>query len=281
MSKLKSLVHKIKVIFSQEKTTKEVFFSLVQLVRYAVGQLLAYSGVGQYLSFTRHSYRIFLTKSPVAMVMFGYKDEERQEEIFGKQVIQKNDIVIDIGANIGTFSLAVASLVGETGKVFAFEAHSKTFSYFLKNIKANSYKNITAYNLALGEKEGELHFSSDSNDDVNHVIKSGGLKVPVTTLDRIPEIVKEKRIQVIKLDVEGYEIFVLEGAKETLTKTKYVYFEVYEPNVKEYNYHVEEIYDFLIAEGFSIVDPDTRKIFPREGLRADMVQNLLAINQKL
>lgn len=139
----------------------------------------------------------------------------------------KNKIVIDIGANVGVFSIFAA--ISGAKKIYAFEPVSKTFEILKKNIKINNLEDkIIVINEGLGEKEKEeyikFNFAGDGTATVNKNLKKKNeknkVKIKITTLDNFVKQNKIPKVDFIKIDVEGYEENVLLGAKETIKKWK-------------------------------------------------------------
>lgn len=135
------------------------------------------------------------------------------KEIFIKKVytsnivdLQKNDIVFDIGANIGLFSL-FASTVGNV-KIFAFEPHPENFEVLKANISLNDITNIEALNIALG-KENESRYLLEGTIPGGHKIlhnsTKNGIEVKTLTLLKVIEDLKIEKIDFLKLDCEGAE----------------------------------------------------------------------------
>ena len=246
------------------------------LVRYALGQLLAYSGIGQFISFHTPYYALYLTRSPVAMVLFGNPVMVRDEEETMETLVHTGDCVIDIGANIGTFSLHAASLVGTTGRVYAFEAHPTTVSFLRRNIKLNNARSVTIVPHALGDSSGEVSFSTETYDDVNHVVSKGGIRVPMKRLDDVSTLTEIARIRCIKIDVEGYELLVVRGGEQTLAKTDYIIFEAYEPNCQRFGYTLDELFAWFDTRGFMLLDAHTRTPIDFKTTGRQSVQNVLA-----
>lgn len=131
-------------------------------------------------------------------------------------VLRKNDLFVDIGANVGSYTILAASAIGASG--YCFEPVPSTYSSLMTNIRLNDLeKRVTSLNVALGNSKGEIYFSSDQNC-MNHVIAeneiaTNKITVNISTLD---EEVKTIPF-LIKIDVEGYEIPALEGAKNILS----------------------------------------------------------------
>lgn len=142
--------------------------------------------------------------------------ESEQVKIFEKE-IKKGDVFFDIGANVGFYSLLAAELVGPSGKVFAFEPFPENFKYLKKHIEINNYKNIFPFEVAVSSETGIAFFGGVINRSQGHLINSNGLKVKTIAID---EWVKENKLpipNVMKIDVEGAEMSVLTGAKNTIT----------------------------------------------------------------
>jgi len=130
---------------------------------------------------------------------------------------------VDVGAYIGSYSLRAAK-VGE--EVIAIEPNPESFAILMKNIKDNNFHNITAYNIALWSSEEELILQLDQGSstiyhDSNERPK---VKVKAVPLDKL----KLKKINLLKIDVEGAEVEVLKGSTETLNRVDKIIIEVRE-----------------------------------------------------
>ena len=123
-----------------------------------------------------------------------------------------NDTFVDIGANIGHLSLEAWKKVGSNGNVIAVEGNSKTFKYLCKNVDLNN-ANIKLLNFIIGEKSGYAGIQDRKADDMNQVLEKGNIKMK--TLDQICSSLD--KIDLLKIDVEGYELEVLRGGSSTYT----------------------------------------------------------------
>ena len=176
--------------------------------------------------------------------------------------IKKGDKVLDVGANIGHHSLFMSRLVGEKGTVTAFEPISFLRSQFEKSIKINQIKNIKISSLALGEKESsETIYICESNVAGSSLVNSskGGKEefIHVAPLDSL-----SLTTSFIKIDVEGYEYFVLKGAEETIKRSRPTILLEYSPLYYERTNptHKKEIITFLRKYNYEIFDlEDSRK----------------------
>lgn len=148
------------------------------------------------------------------------KWEEFETKVFKKN-IKKGDIVLDIGAHIGYYTLIAAKIVGKKGKVYAFEPDTKNFSILQKNVEANGCANVVLINKAVSDSDSETKLFLDKNNTGDHRIYKSkdhyeSIKINTLTLDRLFE--KNKHIDLIKIDIQGAEVKALLGAKE-LVKT--------------------------------------------------------------
>ncbi|WP_448204850.1 FkbM family methyltransferase [Azospirillum sp. sgz302134] len=143
--------------------------------------------------------------------------------------------VLDIGANFGTYSMALVHAVGARGKVHAFEAQRIIFNMLAGSVALNGITNIHCHNMAVGDREGSiplpqfdydrpLNFGSVELGPVQREPLSQERRydaeqaedVPLTTIDRFAF----SRVGLIKIDVEGMEMAVLDGAAETIARCR-------------------------------------------------------------
>lgn len=173
------------------------------------------------------------------------------EESFLEKYLNKGDTVIDVGANIGLLTLKAASIVGEEGKVYSFEPTRLIYEFLGKNIKFNNFDNVKHYNYAIGEENGES-FISDVNidDSTNYVTTNGKTKILIRKLDSFFE--NNMRVNLLKVDVEGFELFVFRGAPFILRNTDCVFFESWATHFKRYGYAPQDIFKLLNEFGFNI-----------------------------
>ncbi|GBD88590.1 hypothetical protein BMS3Abin03_02526 [bacterium BMS3Abin03] len=139
--------------------------------------------------------------------------------------IRKGDTVIDVGGNLGFYTLLLSELVGVNGKVFTFEPFSENFKKLNRTISINNLNNVDSFNVGLGEEERKAILYYDSHQTgmstIVYKISSDAIteEIKLTTLDKFFEKIK-KKISFIKIDTEGYEPQVLLGGKRILLKDK-------------------------------------------------------------
>lgn len=139
-----------------------------------------------------------------------------------KNFAQEDFVVIDVGANVGIFSVMAANFCPQ-GRIYAFEPNSTAF----EALKRNSfyYNNIKVFNYGLGEKEAEAVLAIDSSTTVSFVIDNKldnasikTEKIKISSLDDFSKQNNLKQCDFIKIDAEGYEQNVIKGAKNTIQK---------------------------------------------------------------
>lgn len=176
---------------------------------------------------TREHFKISLDPAdPNQRFVYWYGRYNENDEIkLIKRILSPGDIFIDVGANIGYFTLTSSLCVGSSGKVVAFEPNPFTYNVLLQNIKLNHYSNIDAIQEAVGECDGEAElFISEGIADagaslVRKSTQKNTIKIRKVTLD---SYTKTHNIQpdFIKIDAEGFDEQVLEGANTILAKKK-------------------------------------------------------------
>lgn len=155
--------------------------------------------------------------------LFWYGYYEKPVGIILKKMLKPGDVFVDVGANIGYFSLLVANQSSQN-KIIALEPVSYLFNALKENISLNKFNNIEALNLAAGYKEETrlIYLSKTDNTGMssfqqpeNYSGKSETVKV--VTLDSLARNLKLQKVDLIKIDVEGSELFVLKGMTEIIT----------------------------------------------------------------
>jgi FkbM family methyltransferase len=154
------------------------------------------------------------------------RDFYKPEIEAAKRLISPGDTVFDVGANIGLFSAIYSKFVTDKGKVYAFEPIPETHWMLLETLALNKTENVSAQRLALSEKKGRslMHtfdkeysaWSSFGRPQFGDHKPSGTVKVRVDTIDNYCSENNIKKINFLKLDVEGYEKHVLKGAEGLL-----------------------------------------------------------------
>jgi FkbM family methyltransferase len=227
-----------------------------------------------------------------------YKDSYLSEEIYRNMFepdeaqfihdyLKKGDIFVDIGTNIGLYSLMAAKKVGVDGKVYSFEPVNKTYQRFLENIEINKFKNIISVRKALSDSSGEfeINVSCDGFDGWNSfasIIRgSESIKEMVETITFDSFFRDEAiwdRISLIKIDVEGWEKFVLLGGEEHFKRPicPTIIIEFVDQNTKNAGYSCKELYLQLKSYGYEIYNINNQIIQKEEQRESYEYSNLVA-----
>lgn len=149
---------------------------------------------------------------------------EKREIDFFKKTIKKGWIVLDIGANIGYPSLLFSKLVGERGRVIAFEPDKNNLEMFRKNIKVNNCKNIVVVPMAVSDRTGvgTLYISDSHSGDhrIYNLFHEKRETQNIKTISLDDYFNSENKIDFIQMDVQGAEELVFKGMKRLLNNNK-------------------------------------------------------------
>ncbi len=132
--------------------------------------------------------------------------------------VRPGQVILDIGAHLGFFTLLASRLVGESGRVIALEPDPVMTERLRSNISLNEAANVTTLQEAVGESVSSLRFSPGEGAGTGRLDQRGSLVVPVTTLDELARRFGEP--QLLKVDVEGGELDVLRGGWATLKRAR-------------------------------------------------------------
>lgn len=166
-------------------------------------------------------------------------------------------VVIDVGAFIGDHTIAYLNKVRENGMVYAFEPYINAFECLKFNLK--NYKNLNAFNYALGNSEDYISMEIVETNDGMNFIKQGN-DIRITRLDTISQ--NFTKLDFIKIDCEGYELDVLQGGQRTIQKYKpKMLIEINEMTLNRNNVKREDIYEWLDVAGYVY-----HNIYPNHGL---------------
>lgn len=202
---------------------------------------------------------------------------EFEDMAFVLHALRQNDVFVDIGANIGSYTILAGVAVG--AKCITVEPIPATFKHLLDNVNLNDARDrIECFNIGIGSRAGNLLFSS-SQDTTNHVLasqeeKDNSINVPVKTLD---SLLDGRHPRIIKIDVEGWETEVIAGADRTLSIDAPLAI-ILELGGSRYGFNPEKLHSQLLHYGFETASyqPFDRKLVSL-GDRMNMFRNTLYI----
>jgi FkbM family methyltransferase len=146
-----------------------------------------------------------------------------------RQLVDKGSVAIDVGANVGAHTLTLASGAGKSGRVLAFEPNPITRASLVKNLELNGLSAVSVYDVALGDRSAVLPLRVprvDTPEYANMGLASlvaldtphDLVNVQIRTLDQIAAEAQLERVDVVKIDVQGYEYHVLCGMRHVLRR---------------------------------------------------------------
>lgn len=211
-----TLLGTLKFISSHPVNRNQKLKSLIRFLKWQIGSRL----VGNAVAFEWLNGTKFLVKNGetglTGNIYTGL--HEFEEMAFLLHVLLSEDLFIDVGANVGSYTILASGVVGANS--VSFEPVPSTFERLQQNIWINNLNDkVDLINKGVGSTQGQIAFTCD-NDTMNHALAANetcdnSILVEVTTLDTI---LANQSPFLMKIDVEGYETLVLDGASEVLRK---------------------------------------------------------------
>ncbi len=180
------------------------------------------------------------------------------------QLLGTDLTMLDVGANFGTYSIALCRLVGPNGKIHAFEPQRLIFNLLVGSVAINSITNVYCHNVALGDHEGRVEipqfdynqplnfgsveFGAEQGEPLAQVRGHDPVKVeyvPLTTIDRL----EFPQVHFMKIDTEGMELSVLKGAEQTIRRCRPVLFVEHMKNDHDTLLAAISKLDYVVYEG--------------------------------
>ena len=186
-----------------------------------------------------------------------------EDEIkFVRQLLQRKQKAIDIGANYGIFTLTIAKAVGDEGQVWAFEPASTTAAFLEESIAANQWHHIIVDKSALSDHEGSANLSLNENAEFNEIIRgnlpAGSFEtVRLTTLDAAMAYHGWQGIDFIKIDAEGEEEAIIRGGRH--------FFHTESPLI-QYEIKASQNVNLGLAQAFKSIGYDSYRLVPGLGM---------------
>jgi FkbM family methyltransferase len=198
----------------------------------------------------RHGYMLYNRNDVyIGRSLEAYGEFSEAEIMLLRHIVRAEDTVIEAGSNVGAHTLPLARQVGPNGRVYAFEPQRIVFQTLCANMALNGLANVDCRHAAVGREPGEIIVPVL---DCHHAHNFGGMalgdhregeRVPVVTLDSL----QLDRCRLIKIDVEGMEKAVLQGAEDTLTRCRPI---VYAENDRDEK--SPALIDFLMKQGYRL-----------------------------
>lgn len=237
----------------------------MQLLQWKINCLLTSSQ--KLFLFTLQDGSIFHYKlnSLVGKALF-LKAFETQEVCFLKKILKEGDIFFDIGANGGFYTVIASKIVGTTGHIYSFEPSKEELELLQLNVSTNNIENATLVKKAVSNSKGYAQFALSKDGAMNSLLKNSHpgqtiqewQEVELTTVDDFIKELAISKVDFMKIDVEGAEKLVFEGANKTLSKFEntVILFEACDLTSKGFGYSTEDFLTFLMQHNFFLYHID-------------------------
>jgi len=249
-------------------------------ILYILKKINLYKYLPKYVTNNRFFANCISYINPKYMFFFKLKDMiyEYPLPIIMTTLINEGDIVVDIGANQGSYTVFLSRLVGQKGKVYAFEPDPRNF-LILKH-RTRKLKNVVLERSTVGNKKSKVKFYLDKSSNVSTIHKDAVIspiaciEVDMISLDDYFCNFKDD-IALIKIDVEGSEPLVLEGMRALINKVKVLIFEIRPFAWKAAGFEPSVIINRLILNNFKLIyiDKDFKLLLKN-------IKNMLILNHK-
>lgn len=172
-------------------------------------------------------------------------------------VCKPRTVLLDVGANVGVFAVTMGKLCS-SASIFCFEPSPQTAEQLHRNIEANDLRNISVSQVAVSDSEGTILFSNNLDDPAtNRIVPAASeisISVPMTTLDAF--LLKEgiAEVTLAKVDVEGAEPLVLQGARQSLRNgvIKLGLVEICRGDLANFGFSVGDLFDAACVDGYTL-----------------------------
>jgi FkbM family methyltransferase len=188
------------------------------------------------------------------------------ERRFFERTVRRGEIVVDVGANQGIFTLLFSRLVGPQGRVIALEPEPALFAALDRNCRDNRADHVTRLQIAAGERpaRGVLHCSRFNRGDNRLSASLSGPSVPVEIV-ALDDLLPTEGVSLVKIDVQGYELQVVRGMQRILDRVRdiKVFFEYWPAGLGYAGTTSSELPDFFVSRGFALFElhgADVRKL---------------------
>lgn len=231
------------------------FLTSIRWVKWIAHCIFRVPAVVKFTSIDRKLFLLPRLKNFGSTSIFIKREYYEPELLIIRHFVTRDNMAIDIGGSFGIYTIFLSELVGPQGMVVTFEPGDFSFSLLSKNMKLNNLENVSIHKLALSDAAGSVPLYHIENSPVNFSLGgANGVEsemVPAARLDEIMDIHDGRVVSFIKIDVEGYEAIVFEGARVTIESMKpVIMFEVAHSAISRARLEPSAPYTFLSEIGY-------------------------------
>ncbi len=219
---------------------------------------------------TKYGFSLWLDlRRDVDFLLYRGEFEKSHLDVFFS-LIHMNDTVIDVGANIGIYSMLASTKVAASGNVFAFEPSEWARERLEKNLVLNNVHNVTIIPKGVSNKSGKIDFyicEDDAYNSIGNVPMKPVIKKEVIDVITLDDFCTEQgitKVDILKIDTEGADYLVLQGATTILnSNSPPILFCEVNKNIKEgFNFTLEVYLNFFNKHGYDVfeIDKNTKKL---------------------
>lgn len=197
--------------------------------------------------------------------LFWLGESDRWDLLHARRFLRPGAVVFDVGANFGYYALMLAAALRGECEVHAFEPSASTHARLVKHVALNGMECVHPHRLALSDVPGTASMNSRQGNSGASFLEMGGGEVAVTTLDEFVEGRGLRRLDFMKIDVEGFEERVLRGGERTLRRLRpIVLLEVQPTTFERTGSSVQRVVDLLTGAGYQLWRAQKRRLVPLE-----------------
>jgi FkbM family methyltransferase len=221
----------------------------------------------------------------LALHRVGWMGAEEVELL--RRLVRPGMRIVDVGANVGLYSLLLAGLVGESGCVYSFEPEPRLYATLRENCAANGITNVVPFEYAAGPSSARKTFYRSTFNSGNNSLGCGPFDAATleVTVVRVDDIVPVEKIDFVKIDVQGHELGALAGMKRLLSSSPdvRVFFEFWPGGLERAGSSPEALLGFFRERGFKLYETAGVHLRPARdsarllaAMRGNRYTNLLA-----
>lgn len=183
---------------------------------------------------------------------------ERGTLHFMKKYLKDNQTFVDLGANIGVHAMFASKLVGQEGRVIAFEPSANTRKILLENVQLNHCINIEVLSYAIGNSEEYVVLYKAANETKGEVsllepvnFNTQTAQTEIVSLSKLDSVLNNERVDMLKIDIEGFELKALKGAHHLIKQKPILIIECTSATENDF-YNRVDLYNYLLSLNYTV-----------------------------